>query len=59
MTTETMSTKELAEYLGVTKQTLFRWRQDGYGPAWMQVGLRTIRYKLSDIKEWEDRIRNE
>jgi len=58
MTTDTMNTEELAAYLEVAKQTLFRWRQSGYGPAWMRVGPRIIRYKVSDVMEWEERLRN-
>ena len=58
MATNTMSTDELADYLGIAKQTLFRWRQSGYGPAWMRIGPRIIRYNVSDVTEWEDRLRN-
>lgn len=58
MSTDTMNTDELADYLEVAKQTLFRWRQSGYGPAWMRIGPRIIRYKVSDVMEWEERLRN-
>jgi len=57
MTTDTMNTQELADYLEVAVQTLFRWRQSGYGPAWMRVGPRLIRYKVSDVMEWEENLR--
>ena len=57
MTTDTMSTKELADYLEVAIQTLFRWRQSGYGPAYMRVGPRLIRYKVSDVMDWEENLR--
>ena len=53
-----MSTDEVADYLGVVKQTLFRWRQTGYGPAWMRLGPRIIRYKMDDLIEWEERLRD-
>ena len=52
-----MNTQELADYLEVAVQTLFRWRQSGYGPAWMRVGPRLIRYKVSDVMEWEENLR--
>jgi len=59
MSTDVMNTDELAAYLEVAKQTLFRWRQSGYGPAWMRVGPRIIRYKVSDVMEWEARLREQ
>lgn len=58
MTTDTMSTQELADYLEVAPQTIYRWRQSGYGPAWIRVGPRIIRYKVADVMEWEDRLRD-
>jgi len=58
MTTANMSTKETAYQLGVTVGTMFNWRQLGYGPAWFRLGPRIIRYRVSDIEEWEDRLRN-
>ena len=58
MTTQTMSSAQLAEYLGVAYQTIYRWRQSGYGPAWMRMGSRMIRYKMTDVEEWEQRLRD-
>jgi len=59
MTTATMNSKELAEYMGVTSQTIYRWRQNGYGPAYYQpVPNGTIQYRVNDVKDWEDRLRN-
>ena len=54
-----LSPAQVAIELGVTYQTLWRWRQAGYGPAWFRLGPRLVRYKFSDVKEWEDRLRNE
>ena len=58
MSTKLMNTDEVAEHLSITIQTLFRWRQKGYGPAWMRIGPRIIRHKMSDVVEWEDRLRD-
>ena len=58
MSTKLMNTDEVAEHLSITIQTLFRWRQKGYVPAWMRIGPRIIRYKMSDVVEWEDRLRD-
>lgn len=39
---------EVADLLGVAPQTLYRWRKSGYGPKWVQLGPKTIRYLASD-----------
>lgn len=44
---------ELAESLGVKKQTLYRWRLDGRGPRAIRVG-KFLRYRLSDVIAWQE-----
>ena len=44
MTKILLTTAEKAAELGVAKETLYRWRRDGVGPAWRTIGNRTIRY---------------
>lgn len=56
----TFTAAELAEDQGVTKQTIYRWRQMGYGPAYYQpVPSGVIRYRVEDVREWERRLRGE
>jgi len=43
--------EELAEYLGVPIKTLYKWRQEGTGPASVRVG-RHVRYFVSDVRDW-------
>lgn len=43
--------EELSEYLDIPVKTLYKWRQDGVGPASVRVG-RHIRYFVSDIQDW-------
>lgn len=58
MTTETMGPAQLAEYLGVTIQTVYRWRQSGYGPAYIQpVPGGRVHYRMDDVKEWESNLK--
>ena len=51
MSSNFMSVKETAEFLGVTTRTLARWRALGIGPRYYKLpGL--IRYSPADLKEW-------
>ena len=47
-----MSTKETAERLGVSRQTLRRMRRTGQGPAWYKVSIRELRYDRKDLEAW-------
>lgn len=52
MTPMTLSTpKELATQLGVSLDTLKRWRRLKQGPAWVRVG-RQVRYAADAIDAW-------
>jgi excisionase family DNA binding protein len=42
---------ELSEWLQVPKQTVYRWRTRGGGPAAYRVG-RHVRYAVSDVERW-------
>lgn len=48
---ELLTIDELACQLGVTPLTVDRWRRQGSGPAFVQVG-RGIRYLASDVDAW-------
>ncbi|MGO1685431.1 helix-turn-helix transcriptional regulator [Corynebacterium casei] len=48
---ELLTIDELATQLGVTPLTVDRWRRQGSGPAFVQVG-RGIRYLASDVDAW-------
>lgn len=43
--------EELAEYLDIPVKTLYKWRQEGVGPASVRVG-RHVRYFVSDVQDW-------
>lgn len=43
--------EELAEYLGIPVKTLYKWRQEGVGPASVRVG-RHVRYFVGDVRDW-------
>lgn len=40
---------EAAEMIGVSTETLFRWRKDGFGPRYSQPNHRIVRYLREDV----------
>ena len=52
-----LTTKQLAGWLGVSEQWLELGRAKGYGPKYVQLGPRCIRYKRSDVIAWLKRRR--
>jgi len=53
---ELLREPELAARWKTSRRTLQRWRAECYGPAWLVLGG-AIRYRLSDIEAFEDRMR--
>ena len=49
---DVLSTKELAEWLGVSEQWLEIGRGKNYGPKFKVYGPRMIRYLRSDVLAW-------
>ena len=47
-----LSESEAADYLGISKKTLQRWRFDHKGPAYAKLNNKLIRYRLADLDEW-------
>lgn len=48
-----LTTKALAERIGVTEQCLAKWRGTGEGPRFIRV-QRRIMYDPRDVAEWLD-----
>lgn len=48
-TPEVMTPSEAAEFIGVTTETLLRWRKDGWGPKYTQPTSRMVRYLKNDL----------
>ncbi|MND57391.1 hypothetical protein D3C80_485190 [compost metagenome] len=38
-------------YIGLSSQTLARWRHEGKGPPYVKIG-RLIAYKVGEIRNW-------
>jgi len=45
------SLRELAEYLGVPRSTIYGWRLRGEGPPGIRVGQQ-LRYRHVDVELW-------
>jgi excisionase family DNA binding protein len=54
LTAELLTTQQVANILKVSAPTLQRWRTEGNGPRWIQVG-RSVRYRPADIQSWIER----
>ena len=48
---ELWTVDEVADYLGVPKQTVYCWRTSGYGPAGFRVG-KHLRWRASTVIAW-------
>jgi predicted DNA-binding transcriptional regulator AlpA len=49
---ERMTTKQVAQGLGCSRIWVQIMRKRGDGPAYTQIGPRTIRYKKVDVEKW-------
>lgn len=53
-----LTINEVADLLGVARQTLAAMREDGTGPPWLRVGSRAIRYPSAALEDWiEESVR--
>ena len=58
MPSNTLKTKEAAEYLGVSKAFLERDRWAGARVPFIKMGARAVRYRIEDLDKYiESRIR--
>lgn len=44
-----LSNREAARFLGLSPDTLPRWRWSGIGPAYLKIG-RSIKYRIGDLE---------
>ena len=48
------TTKEAADYIGVSPATLRGWRQEGYGPNGFRVGRKLVYYLEQELHDFID-----
>lgn len=46
------TTREAAEYLGVSEAHLQRMRSEGGGPSFCRIGKRRVGYRAGDLSTW-------
>ena len=51
-----ITTQEAAEYLGLKKNTLEKYRSLGCGPKYYKITRRSVRYKYVDLVKWAERL---
>jgi hypothetical protein len=51
-TNEYLTGREAAAFLRCTPAGLARYRHERRGPAFVRVGKKLIRYRVSDLEEW-------
>ena len=54
MTTELLTTEELAAFLKVPRATIYGWRYEGGGPPCLKIG-RHLRFRVADVERWLER----
>jgi excisionase family DNA binding protein len=47
-----LTVEEVADRLGVSKYTLYKWRKDGFGPSFLRLRGNDVRYEENDLREW-------
>ena len=53
MNSKLLSIEDVADYLGIPKNTLYQWRTKGYGPTGRRIG-KYVRYRSEDVDAWVD-----
>lgn len=51
---ELLDAHETARLLSVTNQTLINWRKISFGPPFIKIGRKIIRYRRADVSAWLD-----
>ena len=54
-----LTARQAAEYLGVARATLTKWRHLKTGPAHYVLGARAVRYTRADLDAFRDRGRRD
>ncbi len=51
-THDMLNQRQAAEIIGVSPFTLNRWRHERFGPAFVRISARCVRYRRADIEAW-------
>lgn len=47
-----LNEREASEFLGLTQLTLYNWRNQAKGPAYLRLGTKSVRYRRRDLLAW-------
>lgn len=48
-----LTVEQVAARLGVSRDSIWRWKRNGTFPKAVKLGGRTTRWKLADVEAWE------
>ena len=48
-----LSVDQVAERLGVSTDSIYRWKRNGDFPKAVKLGPGFVRWRLADVEEWE------
>lgn len=48
-----LSVRQVAEHLGVSTDSIYRWKRHGEFPAAVKLGPGSVRWRLADVEAWE------
>lgn len=47
-------TEEIADFVGVHPHTLRNWRHRDYGPPFLKLAGKSVRYRWEEVEKWLD-----
>lgn len=53
-----LTTKEVADILKLSEQTIAQWRSEGRGPEWLKI-VGVVRYEEEAVRSWIESIKSE
>ncbi|UBV14992.1 helix-turn-helix transcriptional regulator [Mycolicibacterium fortuitum] len=52
MTTDIITTRDVAQMAGVTERTVQQWRARGTGPTFTRIGATYVVYDRAEVERW-------
>lgn len=53
---EILDTKDAAKFLRLSTKTLENWRCRGFGPRFLKLSRKAVRYRVVDLVSWMDGV---
>jgi excisionase family DNA binding protein len=52
LSTPMLTTRQIADLVGVSPETVLRWQRHGHGPAAIRLPSGALRYRREDVEAW-------